>query len=341
MDQDPALTGRPEGLSPITLLCLRILIVSNFAPVPEAPQRGRWVVDQAEAIAAGGNEVEIFNFRAGIRNYAPAVFEVRKRLRRQSFDLVHAHYGLAGWVAHLAGAKPLVVTYHGTDVRHHLVGPLSRLLCRRSRLTAGVSRSLFAAEDGRAGLRWRPGLSAVLPCGPDLERFRPMPRAEARNRLDLPGQAQLLFFPANPERPEKRFDQAQTLAEACGARLVSGGSIPPEEMPLWINAANAVIVTSDYEGFGLACVEALACNVPVLSTAVGIAPHALGGIDGCLAAPFDLELWLNAVKPHLDAGRDGRIEGAGRASSFSSKLMADRVVHAYGDILGENPDRGR
>lgn len=319
---------------------MRVLIVSNFAPVPEAPQRGRWVIDQAEAIANQGVEVEIFNFRAGIRNYPPAVLAVRERLKRQRFDLVHAHYGLSGWVALLAGAQPLVVTYHGTDVRHPVVGPLSRLLTRRSRLTAGVSRALFARENGRPGLAWRPGRSAVLPCGPDLDRFKPMPRAEARKRLGLPTDERLLFFPANPARPEKRYDRAEALAEACGARLHSGGSIPPEQMPLWINAADAVLVTSDYEGFGLACVEALACNVPVFSTAVGIAPYALAGVEGCLAAPFDLDVWKRALMRHL-ADSERRVEGAARASRFSATLMADRVLHAYGDILGENPDRGR
>ena len=43
-------------------------------------------------------------------------------------------------------------------------------------------------------------------------------------------------------------------------------------MPDWINAANAVLVTSENEGFGLVAVEALACDVAVLSTPVGVAP---------------------------------------------------------------------
>ena len=72
-------------------------------------------------------------------------------------------------------------------------------------------------------------------------------------------------------------------------------------MPLWLNAANAVLVTSDNEGFGLACLEALACEVPVLSTAVGIAPTALAGIAGCLCADYDTAVWKEAVAPHLAA----------------------------------------
>ena len=79
-------------------------------------------------------------------------------------------------------------------------------------------------------------------------------------------------------------------------------------MPLWLNAANAVLVTSDYEGFGMAAVEALACEVPVLSTAVGIAPYALAGIEGCLCAEFEPERWAAVARRHLDA-TDPRVTG--------------------------------
>jgi glycosyltransferase involved in cell wall biosynthesis len=252
-------------------------------------------------------------------------------LRRERFDLVHAHYGLAGWVARLAGASPLLVTFHGTDVRHHLVGHLSRRLAWRVDLVAGVSRALFEPEDGRPGLPAVPG-SAVLPCGPDLSRFSPQPRAEARRQLGLDPGGSYLFFPANPARPEKRHDRAAEVAAACGADLITGGSIEPEQMPLWINAANAVLVTSDYEGFGMAAIEALACDVPVLSTDVGIAPYALRGIEGCLCAPFETAAWAAVARRHLEAS-DPRVAGSGRAATLSAAGMAERVIEAYGAMV--------
>ncbi len=174
--------------------------------------------------------------------------------------------------------------------------------------------------------------SAVLPCGPNLERFRPIPRTEARRALGLDPEGRYLLFPANPRRPEKRFDLATELAAATGAELLTGGSIEPDEMPLWVNAANAVLVTSDYEGFGLVCVEALACDVPVLSTPVGIAPFALGGVAGTLCAPFDVAIWAAAATPHLDAA-DPRVEGTARAASLSAARMAERTIEAYRDVL--------
>jgi len=315
-----------------TLTRVRVLVVTNFEPDAAAPQRGRWVRDQVDEVRQRGIDVDVFSFPRGRNEYIPATRRLRSLLRRERFDLVHAHYGLAGWCARLAGARPLMVTFHGTDVRHAVVGPLSRRLAWRIDLVAAVSRALFAPEDGRPGLPPVPG-SAVLPCGPDLSRFGPASRPEARRALGLEPDGRYLLFPANPARPEKRHDRAAEVAAACDAELLTGGSIEPERMPLWLNAANAVLVTSDYEGFGMIAIEALACEVPVLSTPVGIAPYALAGIEGCLCAPFDATAWSAVARPHLSSP-DPRVAGAGRAASLSAARMAERLIEAYRDVAG-------
>ena len=266
---------------------MRVLVVTNFEPDDSAPQRGRWVRDQIDEVRRRGIDVDVFSFPPGGSEYIPATRRLRALLRRERFDLVHAHYGLPGWCAQLAGARPLIVTFHGTDVRHGVVGPLSRRLAWRVDLVAAVSRALFAPEDGRPGLPRRPRLrGAALRSRPRAASGRsPAPRRGARS-ASTPTAATSSSPPTRPG-PEKRHDRAAELAAACGAELLTGGSIEPERMPLWLNAANAVLVTSDYEGFGLAAVEALACEVPVLSTPVGIAPYALAGVEGCLCADFD------------------------------------------------------
>jgi glycosyltransferase involved in cell wall biosynthesis len=310
---------------------MRVLVVTNFVPDAGAPQRGRWVRDQIDELERCGVETVRFEFPPGKSQYLPATRRLRQLLRGERFDLVHAHYGLAGWCARLAGARPLLVSFHGTDVRHWLVGALSRRLAWRADLVAAVSRALFEPEDGRPGLPAVPG-SAVLPCGPDLRRFQPRSRAEARRELGLEADGRYLLFPANPARAEKRHDRATELAGACDARLLTGGAIDPDQMPLWINAANAVLVTSDYEGFGLAALEALACDVAVLSTPVGIAPYALGGVQGALCAPFELERWRAAAVPLLDSA-DPRVKGSGRAATLSATRMAKRTLEAYRAVL--------
>lgn len=314
---------------------MRVLTVTNMTPDLSTPQRGRWVLDQVEEVRRLGVEVDLFAFPKGRSHYMPATRELRRRLAAENFDLVHAHYGLAGWCAQLAGADPLVVTFHGTDVRHRVVGRMSQRLAKRIDLVAGVSRALFEPEADRPGLPRDVATCAVLPCGPNLERFGQIPRLEARRILGLNPDGRFLFFPTDPARPEKRFDLARQLAERCNAELLTGGGIDPDRMSLWFNAANAVVITSGYEGFGLACIEALACDVPVLSTPVGIAPFALGDIDGCICEEFDIEIWAALANRHLDSA-ESRIRGSRRAAAFAADRMAERVVCAYREVLGHD-----
>jgi glycosyltransferase involved in cell wall biosynthesis len=142
-----------------------------------------------------------------------------------------------------------------------------------------------------------------------------------------------LLFPHDPARPLKRFDRVRAVAGDTRV-LVLGGRVPPDEVPYWINAANAVVVPSAKEGFGLAVLEALACDVPVLATPVGVHGLALGGIAGTLCAPFDERAWRERVAAVL-AEPDPRVDGRARARLFSADGMAARTVAAWRDVVEE------
>lgn len=310
---------------------MRVLVVTNLWPSAERPERGGFVRDQVEALERiDGIELELFTIEPnGVRPYPPAARDLRRRYRGERFDIVHSHYGLSAWSALAIRGAPHVVTFHGTDLAHRVVGRVSRAVARLADLPAPVSASLARLGLPGAGRTRR---VAILPVGVNLERFEREDRRAARETVGLDPAGRYLLFPADPARPEKRHDRASELAKAADAELLTYENTHPDEVPQMINAANAVLVTSEREGFGLATLEALACDVPVLATNVGIAPVALRGIAGTLCAPYDRERWLEALRPHLESG-DSRIEGRRRAALFDRNRMAERVFHAYADLV--------
>jgi glycosyltransferase involved in cell wall biosynthesis len=305
---------------------MRALIVTNMWPSASEPALGSFVRDQVDALRELGDvEIEVFAFPPG--GYARAARELRRRHRRGEFDVVHAHFGLSAWPALALRGSAHAVTLHGTDLRHPRSKRITRAALPFLDLVAAVSPELAREVPGAGGRRRR---VAVLPCGVDLDRFAPIPRAEARTRLGLAPDEPCLLFPADPARPSKRFDRAQEIAE--GTRLLTLGRVHPFEVPLYVNAASAVLVPSEQEGFGLAVLEALACDVPVLATPLGVHPTALDGVEGTLCAPYDRAAWRAALEPHLEAA-EPRVDGRARAELWSARKMARRVLRAWGEVL--------
>ncbi len=299
------------------------------------PGRGSFVRDQVAALRRiDGLEVELYEFGPGARALASAAVGLRRRhgppstlSRRPAagpYDVVHAHFGPTAWPALAVPATVRAVTLHGTDVMHPRTRLVTAPALELMQIVATVSSALAGELPGRRA-RSR---AVVLPCGVDMGRFSPIPRPDARAALGLEHGRRYLLFAADPARPEKRYDRAVALARAAGAELLALGHVPPEQVPLWVNAADAVAVPSDREGFGLSVLEALACDVPVLATPVGVHPEALAGIDGTLCSPFSVEGWGESLAVTL-ANEDPRVEGRARAGEYSSDTMAERVRAAW------------
>jgi teichuronic acid biosynthesis glycosyltransferase TuaC len=314
---------------------MRALVVTNMYPSPARPALGGFVRDQVEALGRIDDlDVELHAFApGGARSYARAARDLRRRFAGQRFDVVHAHFGLTAWPALAVSADKRLVTLHGNDLYH----PRSR------KVTAAVLGRMDLVGTPTAGFAARvPGAAAgrriaILPCGIDTDRFRPMGRRAARERLGLDPDGRYLLFPYDPARAVKRADIARELANVSdGTELLTLGDVPTDEVPVWMNAANAVVCPSDWETFGLACVEALACDVPVLARPTGVHSEALRGIAGTLCGDWDPETWRAALAPHL-ADRDPRIAGRARALAYSADVLAARVATAWRWLVSGGP----
>jgi teichuronic acid biosynthesis glycosyltransferase TuaC len=327
-------------------------------PDADHPERGRFVRDQVDALRRLPDmQVELYEFPPG----GAALIDAARWLHRhhggrgqptERLDVVHAHFGLTAWPALAARARVRGLTVHGTDVRHSRTRVATRVALPLMDLIAAPTPELAHELPMRATGQRR---VQVLPCGVDMERFHPIPRASARAELGLDPQAPCLLFPADPARPGKRYDRAVALTQALSAahehppagdrhgaeaqpphrgavQLHTLGGVAPERVPLWVNAVNAVVVPSEAEGFGLAVLEALACDVPVLATPVGVHQQALDGVAGALCAPFDMERWRAAAAPHLD-DPNPRIAGRAHAEPYSAMRMAAGLAEAWRELL--------
>jgi glycosyltransferase involved in cell wall biosynthesis len=326
---------------------MRVLAVTNSFPTRTRPDLGVFVAEQISAIRDTGVEIDMLHVdRAGSgrRAYRQLAARIRAAVAERQPDVVHVQYGgvMADVVTRASGTAPVLITFYGSDLLGGRIGHRTARLAeaigvvasrRAARRAAGiivVSRNLLeklpsSLPEDRV---W------VVPNGVDLERFKPLDRDTCLATLGLDLMRQHVLFPAAPGRPEKRF----AVAEAAVARLRTPVELhalagrPHEEVPLWLNAADAVLVTSAYEGSPNAVKEALACNTPIVSVDVGDVQELVDGVSNCAVAEADPSALAEALEAVLV--RKERSDGRGKVSELSQERVAETVAGIYSVLAG-------
>ena len=108
------------------------------------------------------------------------------------------------------------------------------------------------------------------------------------------------------------------------------GGVRHDDVPLWINAADAVVLTSVYEGSPNVVKETLACNVPLVSVDVGDVRERIEGVDGCAIAARTAEDVAAKLAHVLERGR--RTEGRERAAEVSLERINARLLEIYDTV---------
>ncbi len=315
---------------------MKVLVVTNMWPSEDDVACGIFVKEQVRSLEKLGVEADVLHVdgRSDTRNYLRAFARYRDRLRSGKYDLVHAHYVLTGIVARSQRKLPLVLTHHGIEVLRGWQAPLSWAMTRLADRTIVAS----PAMKKRLGL----GSVRVIPSGVDMELFRPMSREDARQRLGWPLDRRVVLFVGLP-RPEKRIDvvhAAMDRLNAGGSKAhleVIAGQLPREEIPVYMSAADVLVLTSDGEGSPMVVKEACACDLPVVSVDVGDVAEIIGSIPGCAICERSAEDVAEKLGGVLT--RRARTDGRARVRHLRRESIARKVLDVYEEALRDHPPR--
>jgi len=319
----------------------RVLAVTNLWPTEADPGYGSFIQAQMESLRPLGvaYDVLFIDGRASRWNYVRAVRELRAKLKTNSYDLIHAHFGLSGWVARCQGKVPVVVSFMGDDVlgrfkRSGRITLYGRLLQASSYVLARLAAAVIVkSREMKSKLRL--DSAHVIPNGVDLNLFRPGDSAEARRTLGLDPQKKFVLFPYNPAEERKRYD----LIEAAVTRarqsipeleILHARGVPGARMPLYMNAADVLVLASLAEGSPNAVKEAMATNLPVIGVAVGDVADLIGPTEGCYLVPREVEAIAAKIVEVCRRGR--RTRGREWIARLATENAAKQVVEVYAAV---------
>jgi glycosyltransferase involved in cell wall biosynthesis len=326
---------------------LRILITTDAERTANSVAIPHAYATQIEYLQRAGNEVLLFGVddRTSLRGILRNIKELQLEISSFEPNLVVTYYGtMVAAISRLAAKDiPLVITFRGSDLQ----GTSNPGWGWRLRDSLGRCLSLWAAESARRIVVNGYGLLNSLPVpvqrkthnipnGIDIQVFAPRPLDEARCRLDWSLGEKVILF--NAGVGSGQVVKNKPLAEATllllrqhmpEVRLECISSLSREQVALYMNACDCLLVTSLHEGSPDLVKEALACNLPVVSVPCGDIPERLRNVSLSSIQPYRSDALASAIESVLRAGQRSNGREQLLAQGLDITSVTERVLSVY------------
>lgn len=296
------------------------------------------IKNQADSLVKNAIEIDFFLIKGkGLIGYLKNIFKLRQEIRKQTYDIYHAHYSLSAFVASLAGAKPLVVSLMGSDVK---AKSWYKLIIKTFNLffwKVVMVKSLDMKKSIQISN------AKVVPNGVDLTKFKPINKIESIKQLGWDETKKHLLFAANPSRYEKNFklveESFRKLNFNMEVELHVFQDISNHMIPLYMNASDVILLSSFWEGSPNVIKEAMACNKPIVATGVGDIPWLLQNVKGCFISDFSIHQYSESIEKALEYSSN-HLETNGRdklnSLSLDAANVANQIIQIYNSIINAN-----
>ena len=326
---------------------LRILMVQGTPVGAANPAAWIWANRQANSLSELDCIVETYEFlnRRSISGLLSGGLALRRKIRDFRADLVHVHFAAAqALVAVLFSPVPVVISYCGSDLLGNYdscgnktwSGYFSGWLSKMAALGAKAS---IAKTDQLKQALWFASCRnscVVIPNGVNLEQFSPVPRFKAREVLGWSQEDQVVLFMdrkgawvKDPQLAHQVYEKAKFSVPTLRMHVIE--SVSPDQMPLLLNAADVLLITSRHEGSNNTVKEALACNLPIVSGPVGDIPERLKGVSPSMVVPRNIDSMANAI---IEIVRHSvRSNGREHVLHLSLSAISLRVFDVYHNVI--------
>lgn len=313
----------------------------------------------------------------------PRVFDALDayvRHHHRNYDIIHSHYWLSGVVGAMAQARwrrPHVIMFHTLgEVKNTAPGEIESQIriAHEQWLAMAADRIIVAAPREEDNLirfyHARSSRIGVIPCGVNLDLFRPADRTASRRLLGLSPDADIVLYVGRfaplkgldrllsafkllrfrfprlqlmivggdgPQAASSRSLTALTRRLAISDAVRFAGRVEQPELPPYYNAADLLVLPSHYESFGLVVLEALACGTPVVAAPVGAVESIIReGLNGIVLGSNDVPAIAEGIARMLIRSADRRLDSRQirtTAEPYGWPRMAAAVAQAYEDLL--------
>ena len=317
---------------------MKVLHITCNYPTPKHPVFGIFVKEQIDSLQSAGVACDVFfsngKEQGGMKAHRASIKKVRELLRSNKYDVIHCHHSISALILLLAGGacrNKCVVSYQNDPTREFGGKMLFSLLYPFFDRIIIKNTSPYLQKKK----------VVYLPNGTNADFFKPMDQSECRRELGWSADKRyILFMDSNAgTRTQKRYDRYQEVLSCLRKDYDNIVSIeltntPREKIPVYMNACDLHLMTSDFEGSPNSVKECLCCNTPVVSTDVGNVRDMMGDIPGCyVTKEKDAEELADCVRRVFDSREAFQGRELFLAKGYGIEAVAGKLKTLYESIV--------
>lgn len=300
-----------------------------------------FIISQGKSLQNNNVEVDYFIYKGtGIINYLKAIYFLRRKVKHNNYDIIHANYSYSGWVTVLTFPRaPIIVSLMGSDTygsvnwncKRTIRGYFDILLTQL--IQPFVSYIIVKSRNLSKYIYLR-NKCKIIPNGVDFNKFREIDKNSCRRKLSLPLNKRLILFLGNKDDPRKNFyllKKSISMLNDFSFELLTPYPTKSDLIPFYLNAADVLVMTSYLEGSPNVIKEAMACNLPIVSTDVGDVKEVIGNTEGCYICSYNPIDVAEKIKMALNFGK--RTNGRENIRHLEINIIAKGVINIYKKVL--------
>ena len=303
---------------------MKVLIVASGNSAVISP----FVKEQGDSLKEIGIDIDYFLIKGkGVTGYLKNYFSLIRLVKTNTYDIIHAHYGLSGLLATFQSHVPVIITFHGSDVNLNQTNFFLSFLA--SRLS---DENIFVHESLSKKLSLFSDQTEIIPCGVNLNLFKPIDKLASIEKLGLDHNYSYVLFSSSFNNKVKNAALAKlALGNFENIILLEMEGYSREEVHLLMNAVDILIVTSFSETGPLVVKEALACNCPIISTDVGDVKELTKGTKNCYIVGYDAKHIEQRIRDILSSNK--KSDGRAAVKHFGLEKIATDVYEVYKRVV--------